>query len=121
MCITEIAGGIGLNPNTRAWQGIGFGTDGEKFIVKQKAGNSGWGVKLLGFDYEGFSCPSETGNALKIFDEDTLGCNSPYGYGVFKLNLSNNRFLATYAVGYIDGKDTDGNSPSISIGKCSVI
>jgi hypothetical protein len=33
-------------------------------------------------------------------------------------NLSNMRFLSTYAMGYLDGVDDNSNNPSIKAGTC---
>jgi len=117
LCIEEHSGGV-LFKNG-AWDGVSF-TAGSKYIIKQKAGESVWVVRSHGYAFDKYICPNQTGSGLGN-DVGVLVCNSPVGYGVFKFNIKSHRFLATFAHGYVDGKDNDENSPYIGIGKCSQI
>ena len=48
---------------------------------------------------------------------DCLGANLQE----FKFNLKTNRFLAIYAVGYVDGTNNNADNPTLSGGTCTKI
>ena len=39
----------------------------------------------------------------------------------YQFNLTNNRFLSIYDFGYIDGRDNNDETPSVSGGTCTKI
>ena len=74
--------------------------------------------------------PSQKGSDLCSEPGDQDGRLSIGENGVFRceatlyeyiINLETLRFLEVYARGYVDGRDEEGNSPSITVGKCSRI
>lgn len=51
------------------------------------------------------------------FHEGVITCS--YFDTHIRFNRDNNRFLSVYHTGYVDGIDTNDNSPHMTIGKCS--
>jgi hypothetical protein len=50
--------------------------------------------------------------------QSTVTCQDPFG--IFRMDISTQRFLETYNRGYIDGDETD-NTPTVSIGTCAAM
>jgi hypothetical protein len=63
--------------------------------------------------------PGDKDGRIPIGENGVFRCEATlYEYII---NLETLRFLEVYARGYVDGRDEEGNSPSITVGKCSRI
>lgn len=56
---------------------------------------------------------------IHFIEEGEFSCNT-FG-GEWSMNISNGRFLSTYTWGYVDGVNSNDNTPSIEVGSCSKI
>jgi hypothetical protein len=66
-----------------------------------------------------FPCFGANGTNPKIGESNFLDCNRLGEQ--YQFNFKNNRFLKAYLFGYLDGRDNNENTPSISGGICTQI
>lgn len=113
ICVAEAATGFAFHNDK--WQRVTFNIDGEKYIISQTEPKQShiltYRITQLGKKTSG-SCQS-----IKYPPFPTISCN--YSLTEIKVNVKSLRFIAVYPIGYIDGKDTNDNTPSMTIGKCS--
>jgi hypothetical protein len=136
-CIREMAAGLAYNSSREKWEGVVLPSGGSfsRFILRMKF--LGDRVQRNSLDenedvndYEvtiteaetntAFSCRSAgTGVHSKIVvvgDDDNVVCSARnYNY---TLNRENNRFVSVYLRGYVEGVDSDENTPMVSGGTC---
>lgn len=122
LCVTEQSTGFSYNSSSKSWREASFKAD-KKYVVRssQKEGYL-WEVAELGetSDVASAYCrdnPNEIGN---------LFCNGLGGD--FRINTKNNRFIYVYFLGYWTYdpdswvfKNEGGDTPTMSIGRCSSI
>jgi hypothetical protein len=107
LCISEASGGVAYNSNQNKWEGTKFKTENEKIILIKK--NSQWKLKEFGHSFEN--------DCSEMSEYGILRCQISFGEFIF--NSKTKRYLESYILGYIDGKDNNKNTPSVTIGKCS--
>jgi len=140
-CVREMTAGLKYNNSFKKWEGVQLHSEGSfnKFILRMKFLKERVQRNILGdeedvSDYEvtiteaetnyGFPCRSAgTGFATKIVtvvdDEGNLDC-SARAFS-FTFNLENKRFISVFLHGYVDGIDSNENSPMVSGGTCTEI
>ena len=108
ICIPKSSTGFRYNKLTNNWEQTQFKVSEEKKIIRKT--DRGWERRIFG-EKSGDSCKGD-------FNE--YGFLFCYWFGgQTKFNRKHLRYLETYEIGYIDGKDVDGNTPYIEIGTCS--
>lgn len=139
-CTREMAAGLAYNSSLEKWEGVKLPSGGSfsRFIFRMKF--LGDRVQRNSLDenedvndYEvtvteaetntAFSCRSAgTGIHSKIVvvgEDDNVVCSARnYNY---TLNRENNRFVSVYLHGYVDGVDSNENTPMVSGGTCTKI
>src|SRR5262245_28457723 len=125
-CVGQAAAGLSYNEQTKKWEGASFRPQ-QQFVLKMKfvrarenVSDYGATVTTSGKD-TGLPCTStDTDETVTVTDSDrSFSCTTvAYDY-VF--NLSTNRFLSMYVYGYVDGKDSNDNTPVVEGGICTKI
>jgi hypothetical protein len=137
-CDAEWAAGAWFSSATKRWEGSGFNPDSFnfKFILKVKFLTTRNGIQLLGrpeqygleqHDYNvtitpsgsrwSFDCLAGKASALVTSHFGRIECGAVrYDY-VF--SFDSNEFLQVYTGGYLTGKDSKDDTPSISGGTCT--
>jgi hypothetical protein len=106
ICVADSSTGFKYNSNSRIWEQTGFRVSEDKKLLK-KVGQ-GWEWSSFGSTY-GEKCGEI--NSYGLLNCDIL-------FGTLRFSKNTLRYIETYTVGYIDG-DKGGNTPAITIGKCS--
>ena len=109
LCVSEASGGVAYDSSQKKWKGTKFSNPNDKIIISKKNGK--WKMKDFGSKFE-----DDCGELTK---SGSLGCSNVFGDLIFNLNTK--RYMKSYFIGYIDGKDNIENTPSITIGTCSLI
>src|SRR5262245_6976474 len=125
-CVGEPAGGLSYNEQTKKWEGASFRPQ-QQFVLRMKfvrarenVSDYGATATTSGKD-TGLPCTTtDTEETVTVVDSDrSFSCTTvAYDY-VF--NLSTNRFLSMYVYGYVDGKDSNDNTPVVEGGTCTKI
>jgi len=139
-CKSEMAAGLTYNSRLKKWEGVQLSSESSfsKFILRMKFMNERVRRNVLGeeedvIDYEvtvteaeannSFSCRSVgsgvNSKIIVVGDEQNVVC-SARTYS-FTFNLENNRFISVYLHGYVDGVDSNENTPMLSGGTCTKI
>jgi hypothetical protein len=140
-CTREMAAGLAYNNSLKRWEGVQLPSEGSfsKFVLRMRFLKERVQKNILDeledvSDYEvtiteagsnsGFPCRSGgVGFATKIVtvvdDEGELDC-SARTYS-FKFNLENRRFISVFLHGYVDGAESNENTPMMSGGICTEI
>ena len=109
LCVSEAAGGVSFDQTQKKWKGTTFRNSNEKILIYKK--NNQWTMKKFASTVEN-KCTSP--NEYGFMFCDIFG-------GELKLSIKSGRYMSTYIVGYIDGKDNDENTPHIEIGVCTAL
>jgi hypothetical protein len=135
-CTVEFSGGIAFNERFKKWESTTFRPEG-KFVLKLKYLKVRTQKDFLGKDetvtdfnvtltQAGSNLPSpclstgdEWSSIVPVSQYDYFSCYADLSEHYF--NLRTNRFLASYMVGFIDGKENNENTPSVSGGTCTKI
>ena len=135
-CTVELAGGLAFNQNLKKWESAKFRPE-RKFVLKLKYLTTRTQKDFLGKDEtvtdfnvtltaagSNSSEPclktgDEWSETVPISQYDFIACTA--GLSEHYFNLKSNRFLTSYMLGYIDGKDNDDNTPVVSGGTCTKI
>ncbi|MEY5028045.1 MAG: hypothetical protein RLZ63_360 [Pseudomonadota bacterium] len=107
LCIPDGASGISWNKSSKRWEQTKFNVQNVKLLLKKT--NSGWEWSDFG---ESYSQKCGEINNVGFLNCDIIG-------GQLKFNKNTLRFMTTYLFGYVDGYDTNDDTPSIRFGKCS--
>jgi hypothetical protein len=124
VCAADHAAGIKFDNASKRWSGTVFRAD-EKVVLslatsEEAQRGAAWVVKELGKSFPSFVCKEGFNDAGYIH------C---VGFGEFRFNRKNGRYLSTYTMGYVDdglsentlfGKE-GANTPAVKVGKCSRI
>lgn len=132
-CREEFIGGLTFDSTSRQWRGAVF-TNLRNFVLRLKsAGQTGDGKYVLDtFNVtatrEGAKVSADCLDLSKdvsAMDRIVVGKNNILrcfaGATEYQFNRANNRFLATYAYGYVNGADNDDDTPYVSGGRCTKI
>jgi len=107
LCIPNGASGISWNASKKKWGHTNFNVSNVKHLLK-KTGD-GWEWSKFG-QSSGIKCD-------EINDYGYLNCT--LYFGDLRFNKKNLRYMTSYFIGYVDGKDNDDNTPNIEFGECS--
>ena len=107
LCVPSKSTGFAFDGRT--WTNATFNIEKEKKLLKVNGNSSEW--LDLG-QQNGMLCGGFSANGV-------LSCNLVFGELWF--NKKTLRYMETYLAGYVDGRDEKGNTPYITIGKCSPI
>jgi hypothetical protein len=146
LCIPQASGGVRWDESRREWNGASFrvGADDQLILkinaVKSKEWESfGWKLSAMTYlavvrklgEGDGVSCwgereryqPADLVGYGHIFmsPRGKFRCEAHGNLTSYEFNLGTLRYIETYLAGFIDGKDTGGNTPFVSVGKCTRI
>jgi hypothetical protein len=107
LCLADSATGFAWDG--QRWIQSNFYTDKKRYIISQAERSTGFVMKKVGEPYEQ-KCTAAN-------EYGFIACDMIFGQFIF--NSAHLRYLMTYPVGFIDGKDNQDNTPSIEIGSCS--
>lgn len=114
LCIPDLS--TGLSAKDGKWHSTDFNIEAKRFLVKPIAEQDYFGdkvnyeIRVFGESFPQQKCFMNSGAEMLICNESGEG---------FKVNFRTMRFMDYYLIGYIDGNDTNANTPYISIGTCS--
>ncbi len=106
VCVANSSSGFKYDKNIRKWESTKLIPSDDKKLLKKDVG--GWSWASFGSGY-----PERCGEINKY---GVLNCQTFFGSLIFDKDTL--RYMETYMAGYVDG-DREGNTPSITIGKCS--
>jgi hypothetical protein len=118
LCITEEKTGFSYSKGR--WETVKFEVSDDKLILRvfKDSDLTTWfgegythGVFPLGSKAPMYACVTN-------IDKRYI-CR--VGFGSFFFSPDSGRFIKTYPFGYVDGKDSQSDNPTISRGRCSVI
>jgi|ERR1044072_6971679 hypothetical protein len=123
-CAAESSGGIVYNDRTKKWEGTNF-RPFSKFTLKFKY------VRTTpnGDEYAVTITPDGKNDVLQCYPYRTQFPQfDEFGYLIcrtdffnYKFNLKAGRFVEAYLMGYINGRDTNEDTPMLSAGTCTKI
>jgi hypothetical protein len=133
-CVAEAAGGLSYDTPSKKWVGARFKTT-EKFILRLKfidvtpsinswdQGTTYTNFKITMADAgssNNSACisTSDSKSTISINPYNFFSCNS-MGLSQYNFNLTTNRYLKIYDVGYISGNDNNDDTPAITGGICT--
>jgi hypothetical protein len=139
-CTRQMAAGLAYNSSLKKWEGVVLPSEGSfsKFTLRMKFLGDRVQRNILNeneevMDYEVTITEAETNNAFScrsvgtgihskivIVGEDDIVVCSARNYN-YILNRENNRFVSVYLHGYVDGIDSNENTPMVSGGTCTKI
>lgn len=114
ICLGEKA--VGFKWSGGQWASATFSVADDKFLVSEvapmKIGDETFTfeVKKFGREQPVFRCSRPGGG-------NRLTCGG-LGYGML-IDMGTMRYQELYGLGYINGNDKDGNTPSLTIGTCA--
>jgi hypothetical protein len=123
-CAAETSGGIFYNNQTKKWEGTGFRplsrfvlsvkyvrttTDVDEYAVTVMADGSG----------DALACTADRTPLVQFDEVDFLICRTKF-YN-YKFNLKAGRFVEAYLMGYVNGRNTNEDTPVLSGGVCKKI
>src|SRR5262245_65466236 len=114
LCIADQS--TGFKWDGSEWVTASFRIDNMKFVVYEVAGNAevNFEVKQVGEEFPRHSC---NGRRFEQEYYPAMACGG-LGFG-FVMSFKTLRFQDYYGIGYVHGPDEPGNTPSLTIGKCS--
>src|SRR5215813_10849546 len=123
-CAAESSGGIFYNNQTKKWEGTGF-RPLSKFVLKLKYVRTATEVDEYAATItpdgsnDAIACGADRTQLVQIDELDFLICRTRF-YN-YKFNLKTGRFVEAYLMGYINGQDTNDDTPVVSGGACRKI
>lgn len=120
LCVADQS--AGFKWTGRKWDQSTFTIDKDRFLVeevKERSGLKGkvnYIVKQIGSDKELYECSRGEYQGTR-FERIWCGLQSD---GMM-MNVKTLRFQTYYLLGYVDGEDGDSGTPSITIGKCTLL
>jgi len=116
ICIPISRTGFIFNESNKNWEQTKFKTNEDKKILKKNINK--WDWRIFG-KKEGWSaCGSEDfGKGDDFNSAGFIFCNTQSGH--LRMNKNSLRYIETYELGFIDGKDQNTHTPLIEIGTCS--
>lgn len=125
-CAAEFAGGLRFDEAAKRWGSTEF-VPRDKFLLKvtDRSAVQADGHKLISVSVtpsgssNGAPCVQDGNYEMQLWPRGMIRCNSMLTDYVF--NVKDNRFLAAYSFGFVDGEDAGGNTPSMTGGYCTKI
>jgi len=135
-CVAEAAGGLSFSAPQKKWVGTVFKVT-EKFVLRlkyidAKFGTGKWDKDELYTNFEVALTPAGTNSesrclqlgsgdkkSVSVSQYDSFTCSASIEEYYF--NLKTNRYLNVYPFGYVDGTDSNENTPSVTGGVCTKI
>lgn len=107
LCVAEMSAGLQFESTQNAWRSSVFNTSA-KFIVKRATQTEA----AVGWSWAVWSLGNKTLPEY-VCKQDFDGGGFLYceGFGQFKFNNKNLRFVSTYMIGFVDDRLSDGDSP----------
>jgi hypothetical protein len=117
ICIPTARTGFSVNPSTKKWEQTRFRIDDDKKILKKNKDK--WEWRKFGDKYANSDCTNggET-NSKEGFNSAGYMFCSVIG-GSMRVSKNTLRYIETYEMGFVDGKDKNDDTPMIEIGTCS--
>ena len=116
ICLPSSKTGFVFNVNTKNWDQANFKTSDEKKILKRNGKK--WEWRIFGRKDGWSDCGGDDFGVGEDFNSAGVIFCSVFG-GHMRMNKNSLRYIETYELGFIDGKDQTGNTPLIGIGTCS--
>ena len=117
ICLPSVISGFHFKSSSGNWEQSRFRIGDKKKILKKT--DNKWEWKAFGEKYSFSTCgdstestPTDGFNSAGFIFCDLLG-------GHLRMNKNSLRYIETYEIGYVDGKDNNDNTPYIEIGTCS--
>lgn len=137
LCIATAAGGAKYDNLLKEWRSVLFNVADSKFALNVKDNGLGqvdseyfggdaviYTVTVSSFDSgKPISCLPRSGdftninNGIAMWKHGGFSCTSSFTEYTF--NLTANRYLGGYLLGYVSGEDSNSNTPFVEIGKCT--
>ena len=117
LCIPTAISGVKFNSSSGRWEHANFRIGDRKKILKKATDK--WEWRTFGQDYLFSACNSggEPANKNGFNSAGYLFCDVLGGN--MRINKNTLRYIETYEIGFINGKDNDSDTPYIEIGTCS--
>jgi hypothetical protein len=136
LCVTEAAGGLWFNKSADRWEGATFTPEGKRVVRVTRAGVgieknftgkdvevSRYTVMVKAFgeasEQQCFARFGKDRNVALEGDSAWIWCSAMLDD--FQVNFANGRFLSVYPIGFVDGDDTNENTPHVQGGRCERI
>jgi hypothetical protein len=129
-CTVKFVGGLTYTNALKEWQGAFFKPSGNfvvklSFLERTKASIAGVTFDLDEYDVTVTDERNSTDSCLHDkkppTNEEKFGISCDTVINEYKFNFDNHRFIKIYTEGYVNGVDSDDDTPSISGGLCTKI
>jgi len=123
-CAAETSGGIFYNNQTKKWEGTSF-RPLSKFVLSVKyvrttANVDEYAVTIMpGGSSDALACTADRTPLVQFDEVDFLVCRTKF-YN-YKFNLKAGRFVEAYLMGYVNGQNTNDDTPVLSGGVCKKV
>jgi hypothetical protein len=126
---------LAFNESLKKWEASKFRPE-DKFVLKLQFVAMSSQKNILGKDepvanFDATLTKAGTNDGHPCFSEDPnqkVGMTGDYDYlscdyypTEYQFNFKNNRFLAFYKFGYVNGRDNNDDTPAVSGGTCTKI
>jgi hypothetical protein len=119
LCLGDKA--TGFRWDGRSWVTTDFTVGQDKFLVQEVAPKE-YGFKVYNYVVKKFGSDEITHHCDRSkMGDGKMGARilcGGLGYGML-IDVVSMRYQEVYGLGYIDGKDAPGNTPSFTIGTCT--
>jgi hypothetical protein len=105
----------------KEWESFGFALSAMTYLAAVRELGKGAGVSCWG-ERVGYHPADLVGYGhILMSPQGEFRCEAYGRHTSYKFNLGVLRYIETYLEGFIDGKDTEGNTPYVTVGKCTRI
>jgi len=116
ICIPDSATGFSYNESTKKWERAKFNVNSAKKILKKNG--AVWEWRVFGEKYGWSNCGGgDSKNEIEFNSSGFMFCDVLGGH--IRMSKNTLRYVETYEIGFIDGKDNNDNTPFIEIGTCT--
>lgn len=143
LCVPLASGGVRWNETAKEWQGAAFKVppDGQflfQIILSKRMEWKSFGFSVVGVTYqanvgplgghavgcwgerEGYQPAELVGYGHILMSPDgNFRCNTHGGLDYYDFNLTTLRYQRNYHPGFVDGGDSNENTPLVEVGKCA--
>jgi hypothetical protein len=123
-CTAQTSGGIFYNSKTKKWEGTSF-RPLSKFVLSVKyvrttADVDEYAVTVMpDGSSDALACTADRTPLIQFDETDFLVCRTKF-YD-YKFNLKAGRFVEAYLMGYVNGQNSNDDTPVLSGGVCTRI